>query len=298
MIDLAALQSSPLLADGSVGNDLHGRCAGRAIPVEALNQEDPEAVRAVHEAYADAGAQLLRTNTAQANALALAAYGLADRAEALNNSASALARTALQSRGVVMGTLAPPPESLGTESLGIESLGTSVMGTPQCQRAYGEQIIYLTDTGVDFFLLEHFSRLGDAVQITDQIKRTSDAPVLAQLKLDATGRTAEGTSAGEAAAALVDAGADALGLSCAPGVGELAALAEALLRQGVPVSVMPGIRRQGRPAPYRGAPLLSPAAFAAALAPLGRMGVTILGGCCGVTPLHIRALAEALQSAS
>lgn len=293
MIDLAALHSTPLLADGSVGNDLHGRCAGRAIPVEALNQEDPEAVRAVHKAYADAGAQLLRTNTAQANALALAAYGLADRAEGLNNSASALARTASQSGGVVMGALAPPPESLGTESP-----GTSVMGTAQCERAYGEQIIYLTDTGVDFFLLEHFSRLGDATRITDQIKRISDAPVLAQLKLDATGRTAEGTSASEAAAALVDAGADALGLSCAPGMLELAALAEALLRQGVPVSVMPGIRRQGRPAPYRGAPLLSPAAFAAALAPLGRMGVTILGGCCGVTPLHIRALAEALQSES
>ncbi|HKI97442.1 MAG TPA: homocysteine S-methyltransferase family protein [bacterium] len=283
MLDTLPLAHLPLLADGAVSLGLRTGPPDSAPTVEALNQLDPERVAALHRAFATAGARLLRTNTAHATALELEAQGLADRAEAINNSGSALARRALGGEGFVMGTLGCPQRP-------------GAVREPEWERAQSEQIIYLSDTEVDFFLLNHFARLGDALVVTERIKGLSDAPVLAALRLNAAGRTEEGQSAAEAAAALADAGADALGLSCGPGPEALPACVEALLRTGLPVAVLAGLSAGEADAPYPGAPALDPAAFAAWLAPLAGQGVSILGGCCGATPAHIHALAQAVRA--
>jgi methionine synthase I (cobalamin-dependent) len=285
-VDPALLAALPLIADGVPTPPPGPRGPGGGAPPEALNQEQPARVQAQHAAYAAAGARLLRTNTAGAQAARLAAHGLAERAEALNNAGSALARAAFAAGGglaaggggLVMGTLEPPP-------------APGLVHTPEWRRAYGEQIIYLSDTAVDFFLLQHCTRLEDALALTGAIQRASDAPVLAGLLLDAAGRTADGHGAAAAAKALADAGAGALGLSCGPGPAALPACLEALLAPGLPVAVLAGLHVPGSDPPYPGAPTLEPAAFADWLAPLGAQGVAILGGCCGVTPAHIAALA-------
>lgn len=286
MIDPSAFGPLPLLADGDPAQALACREADWQQPVEALNQFRPEAVQALHAEFAAAGARLLRTNTAQATAAALAPHGLAERSEAINNSGSALARRALAQAipaggGFVMGTLAAPP-------------GPGLLQRPDWQRSTVEQIIYLSDTGVDLFLLQHCTRLADALALTGLATRASDAPVLAALLLDAAGRTADGHDAAAAGAALADAGAAALGLSCGPGPQALPACLDALLECGLPVAVLAGVHGGTAAPPYPGAPALDPAAFAAWLAPLAQRGVAILGGCCGVRPAHVRALAQAL----
>lgn len=306
----------PLIADGSVRDALALRLAqpdvGAGSPSrspmrgsageaptlpEALNVSRPEWVREVHEAFARAGARLHRTNTRAAHRPALEAAGLAERCEAVNVSGSALVRAAIGTAGVMMGCLGP-----------IGAPGGAPLPLALREQAWGEQAVYLSDTGVDVFLLEHIERLEDALAILRVVKRTSDAPVLAQLRFDAGGRTAEGIAAGEAARRLAAAGADALGVGCGPGPAALPPLVEALLGPGLPVGVMVGVATPGTDgpgaaasgtgspasgAPYPGAPALGPQAFAEALLALGRLGVTILGGCCGVGPRHIHALARA-----
>jgi len=278
MLDPAFFESPPLLADGGLRHDLAGRPESGGRPPEALNLEQPELVRAAHGAFRAAGAQLLRTNTAHANPLALAPHGLAERAEAVNNSGVALARAGQGFRGLVMGSLAPPP-----------GLKPGRLALPSWERAYGEQIVYLSDTGVDFFLLEHFTSLEDALALTRRIAGLSDAPVLAALSPNSGGHTEEGVPLADAAFALAGAGAGALGLSCGTGTARLAEFAEALGAPGLPVALLPGLLAPGVP----GAPL-APEAFGALLAPFADRGVAILGGCCGVAPAHIRALALAL----
>jgi methionine synthase I (cobalamin-dependent) len=306
MLDPSAFAPLPLLADGGVAHALAREPATGAQGVEALNQSRPQAVQALHARYVAAGARLLRTNTALGCAAHLAPAGLADRAEAINNSGSALARRALgpggarppgaapgaaaptesvprlaPAQGFVMGTLAPPPQA-------------GLLERPEWRRAYGEQIVYLSDTEVDFFLLQHCTRLADALALTQRVRQVSDAPVLAALQLDAAGRTEDGHDAASAGAALAAAGAGALGLCCGPGPAALAACVEALLGHGLPVAVLAGLDDGAGPPPYAGAPRLDPAGFAAWLAPLAARGVAILGGCCGAGPEHIAALARAL----
>ena len=166
------------------------------------------------------------------------------------------------------------------------------------ERAYAEQIIYLADTGVTFVLLEHFGSLEEALRVLRIVHDASDAPVLAQLRFDSRGRTEEGLTCDEAARRLVDAGADALGIGCGPAPEHLPPLLGDLLQFGLPVSVMPGVSGQSLPSPYPEAPDLSPAAFAEMLAGLAEQGAAIVGGCCGVTPEHIRALADRMDKAA
>lgn len=281
MIDPALFASLPLLADGGVGDALRRRHPDWRGPVEALNQSRPEAVQALHAEYAAAGARLLRTNTAGANAAALALHGLDERAEALNNSGSALARQAQAPPGLVMGTLGPPPTPEG-------------WADPAWERGVAEQAIYLSDTGVELFLLEHFPRLDAAEALTRRLKGLSDAPVLAALQFGPDARTADGPDAVAAADVLGAAGADALGLCCGPGAAALPQCLPPLLASGLPVAVLAGVHAPGAAPPYPGAPALGPDAFADWLAALAGHGVAILGGCCGVEPAHVRALARAL----
>ncbi|MCZ6553341.1 MAG: homocysteine S-methyltransferase family protein [SAR324 cluster bacterium] len=281
---LSMMSDLPLIADGPV------RCAmcrplPDGPPAEALNVDRPETVAAAHRAFHAAGAGLHRTNTLGANALDLARHGLAERCEAINNSGSAAVRQAIGTEGIMMGSVGP--------------IGAAVAGRPPPQaereRAYSEQMIYLSDTGADVLVLEHFRSLAEAKLAVAVAGRVSDAPVLALLALDARGRTAEGALPGEAAEGLLHEGAQGLGISCGPGgealswaVGQISAL-------GPPVAVMLGVGSLGEPTSSSSQ---QPAErFADALSELARQGAAIVGGCCGVAPVHIEALAERLGRA-
>ena len=284
MIPADLLRSLPLIADGGVGEYLQGKHQDTDRPPEGLNLARPELVQAAHADFLNAGAVLLRTNTRHANRMSLEPFGLEARTEAINNAGAALARAAAGDRAVMMGAIGRIPPGASAES-----------SRAARERAYGEQIVYLSDTNVQFFLLEHFSLLEEARLVLRVARRNSDAPVLAQLRFDALGFTEDGISCAEAARILAGEGAEALGVSCSPAPQALLPLVETLLAQGLPVSVMAGILAPGAEAPYFGAPALNPTEFAEALAPFAELGVSILGGCCGVGPGHIQALASRVE---
>lgn len=277
MADPSLWSQLPLIADG----DLRGALAGGAAahePPEALNLSETEAVHAAHQRYREAGALVHRTNTRHANRLELAGHDLADRGEAVNNSGSALVRSVIGTAGAMMGSVGPvrPPR------------GGPAAPVPERERAYGEQLVYLSDTGVDLFVLEHFRALAEALLVVRIARRVSDAFPLALLTFDARGRTAEGVAAGEAARRLMDAGAGAVGVSCAPGGALLEQLVGEMRAVSGPVGVLLGAAAAAEGA---GTPA-APERFAAALGALGTHRASILGGCCGTTPQHIAALAR------
>ena len=285
MIDPTLFDSLPLIADGSPGDALRRRHPCRGTPPEALNLENPDAVQRVHGDFAQAGARLLRTNTAHANALALAPYQLNERSEAINNSGTALARAACPSVGAVMGALAAPSPFADAGGSALREL----------DRVLGEQIVFLSDTGVDFFLLEHFplSYLPLALETILLVRRLSDAPILVHLRPNEGGPDFGGASLRDAAAALVEGGADALGIGCGIAPERLPPLVETLLESGLPVAVLASLPSPGTPNATPHLPEMTPRAFADSLLPLAAAGAAILGGCCNVGPDHIRALATA-----
>ncbi|MCH8843944.1 MAG: homocysteine S-methyltransferase family protein [SAR324 cluster bacterium] len=270
-----------LVADGAVGPYLMDM-GGVGAPAEAANISQPERVETAHRDYLAAGARLIRSNTRYANRIALAAHNLDDRCEAINNSGIALARQAAGSDGVVMGSIGP--------------IDPAEAAAPERERAYSEQLIFLSDVGADILLLEHFTGLEEALLVARCAKRVSDAPVLAQMTFSDRGTTADGCAAEVCGEKLLEAGADALGVSCTPRGKSLAAIVTTLLTFGVPTSVMLGVPHQSAPFQARDRHEDSQGVdrFANPLIELAGQGVVIVGGCCGVAPEHILALAGRL----
>ncbi len=271
MIPAHLIEKLPLIADGVPGDWLRAQHRGVGGLAEALNLRRPEWVQAAHTAFFQAGARVLRTNSAQANAVVLAAQGLDERCEAINNSASALLRAAVGQLALAMGTLAEIRGAILAER----------------ERAYGQQIVYLSDTGVDFLLLDDCTSISEAALVRRLARDAGDVPVLALLPVDAAGRTAEGVPLADAARALADAGVDAMGACFPHTAGHLQRLVEPALAVGLPLAVLVGCE-----APEQ----LTPAAFAAGLAPLAALGVVMLGGGRHIGPPHIAALATALRT--
>ncbi len=272
----------PLIADGGVRSILEPPPGEQGPPVEELNLSRPEQVERLHGRFAAAGAVLHRTNTRWASRPMLRPSGLEERAEAINNSGSALLRAAIGPEGLMMGAIGEIPAEPREGGVGIA----------ERERGYGEQVVYLADTGVTFLLLEHFGSVAEALRVIRIAKRASDAPVLVQFRPDVSGRSTDGLDCERAANGLAEGGADALGIGCGLPPRAWAPVLEAFRGTGLPLAVMLGIRSAGRAEPYAGAPRLTPAAFADVLAPLTGQGVVILGGCCGAGPEHIRTLCE------
>ena len=263
-----------LIADGDYQQlALH---QGDNQPLPLLNISHPEAVEAAHRAYMLAGADLIRTNTRGADALTLARYGLEDRCEAINNSGAAHARAALGPDGLMAGTIGP----IG----GGESTGYS---RSEKERAYSQQMIYLSDTGVTFLLLEHFTDPQEAELATSIASRCSDAPVLAQIKLPPPGAAFHLESLTDTAKRLADAGAQALGISCAPLDAQPEKVLEILLATGLPVSLMTAVADR-KPETLHQFRTLHQVLFPEPIA--------IRGGCCGTTPDFIAQLKNQKQT--
>jgi homocysteine S-methyltransferase len=270
MIPAHLLDHLPLLADGAPAAWLRARHPGVGGLAEALNLRRPDWVQAGHAAFFQAGANVLRTNSAQANAVVLAAQGLEERCEAINNSATALLRAAVGQQALVVGTVAEIRGAVLAER----------------ERAYGQQIVYLSDTGVDFLLLEDCSSVAEAVLVRRLARDAGDVPVLAVLPVDARGRTAEGQPLREAVQRLADGGMDAVGALFPREAADLRTLLEPALTAGLPLAALLG---------GESAAALTPEVFASRLAPLAGLGVAILGGGASIGPAHVAALADRLN---
>jgi 5-methyltetrahydrofolate--homocysteine methyltransferase len=291
---LDACSTRILVADGAMGTELQRAGLPPGQPGDRWTRDHPEQVEAIHRAYADAGADVLLTNTFGTNPWVLGRYGLADSLEALAQAAADVARRAVRQGGFVLGDIGPSGALL-------KPLGDATL--EQFREAFGRQARALLAGGADGVIVETMTAIEEAVAAV-QAAREAGAPfVVASMAFDRTKsgafRTMMGISPEQASRALVDAGAAVVAANCGTnmGVEDFAQLARLLHASAdCPVMIQPNAGKpelvDGR-AVYR----LSPADFADGVRAVIDAGARIVGGCCGTTPAHIaavRGMVEAL----
>ena len=278
-----------LIADGAMGSMLH-ESVGAVRCFDELNSTEPEAVFRVHQAYIEAGAQIIETNTFGANRFKLAPLGLGDEVQRLNSRGVKIAREARESasREVLIAG------SIGPLGIGVQARHPE---PEQILSVFHEQALALEERGVDLYILETFSYIEELVLAIDAIRSFSSLPIVAQLTYSEEGTTYGDVRPLIAAAMLKDKNVQAIGANCTLGPQSLLPILQELANAGgLRVSGMPNAgfpKREGDRIVY---PKSSPAYFAEFAREAGEIGVRILGGCCGTTPAHIRAMAEAVKS--
>ncbi len=281
-----ALADEVLLADGAMGTLLVSRGAAPEQAMSPFSLSDPSAVSEVHEDYRDAGARILTTNTWDANRVKLTAHDWADSLEKINRAAVALAREAAVGEPIfVAGSMGP---------LGALVRPYGHLHLVDVREIFEEQARFLLDAGVDLIVLETFGNLLEAAEAVRAVRGLSvRIPIVAEMTFLSEGRTAFGESAADALATLALAGADAVGINCTLGPQETHEIVARLPALPVPLSVMPNA---GYPTVVHGRNvfLSSPEYLRGFAEAFAEAGAAIVGGCCGTTPEHIRAMSAAL----
>ncbi len=282
----AAVAEGPILFDGAMGSLLYERGVLHTRSYDELVLSQPELIAQVHRDYLAAGAQVLETDTFGANRIALARHGLADQMTTINRTAVRLAREAAQGRAYVAGAVGPT---------GVRFAIAPESERRRARMALAEQIDTLVVAGVDVILLETFpSILELELAIAVAKERGPRVPVIAQHVFDAACKGDGGLAPAEVAERLISAGADIIGANCGVGPSELYTVASAMIGRGRPVIVQPNA---GLPSSVEGRTLYvaNPEHFGVFARRLLKSGVRAIGGCCGTTPDHTRAMVGAFR---
>ena len=288
-----------LIFDGATGTNIQQMhlsasvWQGKEGCNELLNVTAPAAIQGLHRSFLDAGAQVLETNTFGASRIVLAEYGLEHHVAEINIAAVANARTAIAGRPGqwVCGSLGP-----GTK---LPSLGH--IEPEKLTESYREQLVALIEANVDLLLFETCQdlfqiKLGLIACFETLEKLGREIPVMVSVKVERTGTMLVGSDIAAAAVTIEPFPVFAFGLNCATGPADMTSHIH-WLQHNWPrrISMMPN---QGLPEIVNGqtAYRLTPEEFARQMKPfVAECGVSIVGGCCGTTPEHIRALAESLR---
>ena len=280
-----------VVADGAMGTMLMANGLEFGDPPEVWNLEHPEIIRRVQRGYLDAGSQVILTNTFGGNRLRLDLHGRADRVDQLNRAAAVLARVeadAADHPAIVAGDIGPSGEIMA-------AIGGTL--TPEVAReVFAEQARGLAAAGVDVMWIETMSDLSEAVAaIEGATDAAPDTPVIATMSFDTRGHTMMGVSPEKAAEALLEAGAAAVGGNCGNGPEELIPVLERM-RAAFPEATLVAKGNVGQPTlvgmavSYETTPEMM-GDFARRFRDAG---ANVVGACCGSTPAHLRAMAEAL----
>ena len=281
-----AVASGPLLLDGAMGSLLYERGVLHTRSYDELNQSQPELIRTIHRDYVQAGAELVETNTFGANRIALARHGLAEQAVAINRAGVALAREAADGRAYVAGAVGPS---------GVKFHIATTAERRLARFALAEQIDTLVLAGVDAIVLETFTsilEMEEAIHVAKE--RGPRTPVFAMMVFDAHCRSDGGLAPAEIADRMIAAGADVVGGNCGVGPAELYQVVTGMVGRGKPVIAQPNA---GLPASVEGRTLYvaNPEHFGVFARRMLKSGVRIVGGCCGTTPDHTRAMLGAVR---
>jgi len=275
--------------DGAMGTMLYARGVFLNVCYDELNLKQPELVRGIHSQYVRAGAELLETNTFGANPVKLAHYGLADETERINEAAARLAREAAGDRAAVVGAIGP---------LGIRIEPYGPTSVEEARRAFGRQVEGLLAGGVDGFILETFSDLEELGAAFAAVRAQSDLPVIAQMTIGTDGKTYYGTEPATFGPRLQAMGADVVGVNCSVGPHGVLEAVEQLARVvTVPISAQPnaGLPREVED---RKIYMASPEYMGSYARRMVEAGAQFVGGCCGTTPDHIKAMVRFVKSVS
>jgi len=280
------LRTRVLVCDGAMGTMLHSAGVPLDRSLSGLNLARPDLVRDLHAAYLAAGADIVQTNTFDANRPRLARVGLQGSVAEINIAGARLAREAIRESGsaaLVAGSVGP-----------VMSAAAPRIPHADREPILREQIAILA-SWVDLIILETFGDAESLAQAASVALDECDLPVIAQLTFGDDGRTLGGEEPRAAAAALAALNVTAIGANCTVGPTTLQdVVAELAAGAALPVSVQPNAgvpRRLGRQLRYAS----NTDYFAEASRRFVASGATLVGGCCGTTPAHIRAIAHAVK---
>jgi len=273
--------------DGAMGTMLYSRGMFVNVCYDELNLTQPGLVQEVHEAYVQAGAEILETNTFGANPVKLSSHGLDDETEAINRAAVTIARRAANGRALVVGAIGP---------LGIRLEPWGPTAREEAIGFFSRQVRGLLEGGVDGFILETFSDLHEVEAALCAVKALSELPIIAQMTVGHDGNTSYGTTVETIASKLTELGADVVGLNCSVGP---AAMLDALERMvehtNRPLSAQPNAGLP-RAVEDRRIYLASPEYMGSYARRMINAGARFVGGCCGTTPGHIKKIHDYVAS--
>jgi len=291
MQDLGTLleEGTLMIGDGAIGTQLQARGLPAGMMPEAWSEARPDAVRDVHLAYLQAGAQYLTTNTFGANRVRLGERGLGGRVAEFNERGVALAREVAGDDAWVAGSVGPTGKLM-------QPLGE--LSVAEAEDVYAEQIEALVAAGVDLLVLETHHALEEASAAARMALQLGHVPVFCSFAFNARGRTMMGLRAADAARELEALGASAVGANCGDGPEAIAAA----LEQMRSATELPLLARSNAGIPQlgpNGATIwdMQPEAMAGHARRFVELGARIVGGCCGTGPAHVAAIAAALRQA-
>ncbi|MEQ8674544.1 MAG: bifunctional homocysteine S-methyltransferase/methylenetetrahydrofolate reductase [Aggregatilineales bacterium] len=289
---LKALKSGEtILADGAMGTILHQRGAEISACFDALNLSDPDLVAGVHRDYIEAGANLIETNTFGANRYKLTEYGLGDQVMEVNYNAAQIARKTADEaarKTYVAGSVG---------SLGTRMRPYGRITEDESRAAFTEQISALIDGGVDVLLFETFTDHNEMLLALETARSVSPStPVICSMTFAQDDRTMLGFTPARVAHELHKAGADVIGVNCSTGPAQISIVLQAM-HKAVPEAHFIAMPNAGFPEFNRGRVMYPATAdyFGDYALTFKAMGANIIGGCCGTTPDHIRAMRTALD---
>ncbi len=285
----------PVLADGAMGTVLYARGIYINRCYDELNISDPNLILAVHEEYLQAGAEILESNTFGANRFRLARHGLAGKVAEINAAGVRIARQAVQHLKEKQAGEAWVAGAVGPLGVRLEPLGKTSL--EEARAAFAEQIRALADAGADLIFIETMPAMNEAHEALQAAREAApNLPVLVMVTVDDESHCLDGSSPQHAAALLTEWGADAIGVNCSTGPSTVLTAIEAMRpATALPIAAMPNA---GMPRAIEGRNiyLCSPEYMASFARKAIAAGAQLVGGCCGTTPNHIRAMRSALRA--
>ena len=288
-------QTRSVLCDGAMGTMLYERGVFIHRCYDELNLSQPDLIRAIHEEYLQAGAEIIETNTFGGNRFRLQRHGLQDKVHDVNVAGARIARQAADQIRDKQATQAYVAGAVGPIGVQIEPLGK--VSFEEARAAFAEQIRALAEGGVDLLIVETMTSLSEVHQaILAAREAAPQLPILAMMTIDEEGNTLDGSSPEAAAQKLTEWGVDAVGCNCSAGPATiLTAIERMRAATTLPLVAMPNAGMP-RAVDGRNIYLCSPEYMASFARKFAQAGVQFVGGCCGTTPSHIRAMRSALRA--
>ncbi|MBP7687175.1 MAG: bifunctional homocysteine S-methyltransferase/methylenetetrahydrofolate reductase [Thermoflexales bacterium] len=294
---LDRLKRGPILCDGAMGTQIHARGISFEHCFDELNLSQPDVILDVHRAYVEAGAEIIETNTFGANRFRLIEHELESKLVEINQSGVRLARKAAdESRRKIY-----VAASIGPLGVRLAPLGR--VSAIEAFEGFKEQISALADQAIDALMFETFSDLGEITQAIKAAKEVApDLPIIAQMTFTEDGCTPLGDAVDLVARTLIELGANVIGANCSVGPARLLPVIQTLARHAHASERAPLVSIQPNAGwPQRMGPRLvypaTPEYFGDYARRFLNVGATLVGGCCGTTPQHIRAMRTVLDEA-
>jgi homocysteine S-methyltransferase len=280
----------PLLSDGGMGTMLNASGTGFEHCLDALNLTNPELVMEIHQAYIEAGSEIIQTNTFGANRYKLSEHDLGDRVVEINKNGVEIARSAVGASGkkiLIAGDVGP---------LGVRLAPYGRVQKNEASLVFREQIEALYRAGADLLILETMVDLNEMLAAISSAREVCSLPIVASMTFTGDDRTLLGDTPVHVVKSLHENGADVVGVNCSGGPAQILRIMSSM-HQTLPEVRLSAMPNAGFPEQVGGRFMYpaSPEYFGEYSKALQDAGACLIGGCCGTTPEHVSEMRRALD---